>query len=109
MLGPNATNPRALDQYCKALVVTKKLIDSWDNEVDLMRRSGKHFAKAANKDLKKLVNQLMEKHALQKQPGRKLVSYRNPKPSLIARGGSRPMQPMQMHRSLSLDRQLRCL
>ena len=84
MLGPNATNHNAVDRYCKALVTTKRLIDQWDRTGAYIRQSGRHIAREAKNDLRKIVKELMEKKALRRTEGRNYIHYRSIKPSLIA-------------------------
>eukprot|EP00794_Sanderia_malayensis_P008410 gene8410-9308_t len=83
MLGPNATNNKILDRYCKALVISKALTNRWDMELHLIRKSGKHTKKETHGDLEKVVKQLIEKHALREKPGRELKSYSGQKASLV--------------------------
>ena len=83
MLGPNVSDKKILDRYCKALVVNKSLIESWDKSCQLMQRSGKHIAKSLKNDLHKIVHNLMQNHALQEKPGRTLKGYPVMKPSVI--------------------------
>lgn len=83
MLGPNVSNKKIIDRYCKALVVNKSLIESWDKSCQLIQRSGRHIAKSMKNDLCKIVHNLMHNHALQERPGRKLKGYPGMKPSVI--------------------------
>eukprot|EP00794_Sanderia_malayensis_P009643 gene9643-10630_t len=83
MLGPNVANTKILDRYCKALVVNKALIEGWDNECKLIRKSGRHIKKGDEKDVHKIVKQLKDKNALKEIPGRRLTSFSNIQSSLI--------------------------
>ena len=41
-LGQNATNHKAIDRYCRAVDFTKVLLDNFDRECCVIRRSGHH-------------------------------------------------------------------
>ena len=82
-LGPNATNTRAVDRFCKALTVNKKMLENCDYSCNALRRSGKHIKANISGDLKKIVGELIKNSALQVIPGRKYSSYAGVKPSLL--------------------------
>ncbi|XP_065067588.1 uncharacterized protein LOC135693129 [Rhopilema esculentum] len=82
-LGPNATNTRAVDRFCKALTVNKKMLENFDSSCNVLRRSGKHIKANISGDLKKIVGELIKNSALQVIPGRKYSSYAGVKPSLL--------------------------
>ena len=84
MLGPNATNHNAVDRCCKALVTTKRLINQWDRTGIYIRQSGRHIAREAKNDLRKIVKELIEKKALRRTEGRNYIYCYSIKPSLIA-------------------------
>lgn len=58
MLGPNASNRRAVDRYCKALAANKDKIESWDRSSSFIAQSGKHKVSDKNCDMKKLIKNL---------------------------------------------------
>eukprot|EP00795_Rhopilema_esculentum_P007329 gene7329-13060_t len=84
MLGPNATNQKAVDRYCKALMTRKSLIDLWDKSSSFIKQSGKHTMSCADGDLRKIVKELIECHALRKIPKRRYQYFKRVKSSLIA-------------------------
>ena len=64
LLGPNNTNRKAIDRFAKASMVNKKLIKNVDSICRNFRRSGKHSQGSHQKDLKKIVANLMtHKHS----------------------------------------------
>lgn len=69
-LGPNARNRRAVDRFANALTVTKNLLDNFDQQCAVHRRSGIHTQACITNDLRKIVNDLMKNCALQEKPGR---------------------------------------
>ncbi len=82
-LGSNVTNVKALDRRIKALTANKTLIDNFDGECGVIKRSGKHFARSVDKDLKKLVNQLISEKAMEFVPGRAYKVFTKCKKSLL--------------------------
>ena len=72
-LGPNATNRKAVDRFAKALTVTKNLLDNFDQQCAVHRRSGIHTQACINNDLRKVVNDLMKNCAMQEKPGRQYI------------------------------------
>ena len=69
-LGPNASNPKASsDRYCKALVINKKLLESFDVMTNFMKRSGEHFRRSEQSELRKIVIELVKNKALTLTPG----------------------------------------
>lgn len=81
-LGPNATQ-RSMDRICKSISVTKDLMDRFDAELNIHKCSGKHVAKSAEQDLKKIVQQLMEQKAMLYQQGRVYQYYHGIKSSFL--------------------------
>lgn len=69
-LGPNATNTKAIDRYCHAINLTKTVLDNFDHECGVIRRSGRHYEMAATSDLRKVVTELMCQNAFCWTPGR---------------------------------------
>ncbi len=82
-LGPNSTNPKVIDRYCKALAVNKELIQNFDACCKVIRRSGKHVEANVTNDLKKILHELLSQKALHVTPGRKYESFRGMQPSLL--------------------------
>ena len=71
----NATNHGGIDRYCKALPVSKAIVDNWDKTAYFIKRSGKHVKQAVKKDLMKLVNELIEQNALTETSGWKYSHF----------------------------------
>ncbi|XP_068670229.1 uncharacterized protein [Montipora foliosa] len=69
-LGPNATNHRAIDRYCHAIDFTKALLDNFDQECCVIRRSGHHYELSVVSDLCKIVTELITQRAFCWTPGR---------------------------------------
>lgn len=82
-LGPNATNTKAIDRYCKALDITKAVLDNFDRQCYVIRRSGKHYQTSVIPDLYKVLEELMTQQAFKWMPGRKYVHYHNCKSSIL--------------------------
>ena len=82
-LGPNSTNKRVIGRFCKALTVSKKLMQNFDKGCAIFQRSGKHVAASSLKDLKKVVSNLIQQRAMTELPGRKYSCYSEMQPSLI--------------------------
>ena len=74
-LGSNATNKTALDRLVKALHANKALLDNYDVFCGVIKRSGKHFAKSAEKDLHKIIAELVLQNAMEYTPGRSYKSF----------------------------------
>ncbi len=67
VLGRNSTNRNAVDRYPIALTVIETLIQTYDSEYKVFKRSGKHYENSQEKDLKKIVHNLMVQNALSLQ------------------------------------------
>eukprot|EP00794_Sanderia_malayensis_P013122 gene13122-14470_t len=74
-LGPNATNPKVIDGYCKALTANTKLLQNFDNSCGVFRRSGKHVEANDTSDVMKIVAELLKNRALVVNPGRSYKSF----------------------------------
>ena len=48
-LGSNITNKKAIDRILKAVTCNKSLLDKFDAFCSVVKRSGKHYAKSAEK------------------------------------------------------------
>eukprot|EP00794_Sanderia_malayensis_P012570 gene12570-13857_t len=82
-LGPNSTNPKVIDRFCKALSVNKKLLENFDGSCAVIKRSGEHVAANITNELKKIVVELIKNNAMQIRQGRKFEVLRDIKPSLL--------------------------
>ena len=70
MLGPNATNHKAIDRYCHAIDFTKALLDNFDEECCVIHHSGHHYELSVVSDLRKIVTELITQRAFCWTPGR---------------------------------------
>ena len=61
----------------------KDLLEKYDNENGLKKRSGKHVKKRDDRDLKKLVEKLQKEKSLQISPNRTYKYYPNMKESIL--------------------------
>ena len=83
-LGPNNTNKKAVDRYAKAITINMELLDNFDHECRVIRRSGKHSKTASLKtDLQKIITALSSEAALQYKKGRKYKYFSGVKASLL--------------------------
>lgn len=82
-LGPNATNTHAVDRYCKAVDITKPVLDNFDRQCSIIRRSGKHSHTSAISDLHKVLQELVQQRAFTWTPGRTYSHYCNCKSSIL--------------------------
>ena len=74
-LGSNITNKKAIDRILKAVTCNKSLLDKFDAFCSVVKRSGKHYAKSAEKNLKKVVGELVAQDALEFTPGSSYKSF----------------------------------
>ena len=81
-LGPNATQ-RSIDRIFKSVSVTKDLMNRFDVDLHILRRSGKHVVKPADQDLKKVVQDLVNQKDMQYTPGRAYQHYHGIKSSFL--------------------------
>lgn len=82
-MGPNASNEKAVNRFCKAIGVTKQLMDNFDLDCQLLKRSGHHVAKKAIGDLKKVVEELVKCNAFTKNPNRRYKKFINVPPTML--------------------------
>eukprot|EP00794_Sanderia_malayensis_P013325 gene13325-14699_t len=82
-MGSNVTNKNALDRLIKSLSTNKTLLDNFDESCGIMKRSGKHIGKSDDKDLKKVVENLVSQNAMGRMPGRKYRAYQDCKKTLL--------------------------
>ena len=85
-LGPNAMNHKCIDRYCKAIDVSKTILEKFDYQCDVIHRSGRHLVKSDMSDLEKIVNELLTQKAFKWTPGRCYSHYRKMKSSIIEDG-----------------------
>jgi hypothetical protein len=83
-LGPNGLNSHAIDRYCKALSVTSEMLENFDNMCMVIRRSGIHSSRFANRDLRNVVKELVQQKAFQSSHGRSYGHFSGMKDSLLA-------------------------
>ena len=73
-LGPNVT-PKAVMRISNAQRVTKQIINNLDNECLIKKKSGKHVSADYSKDLRTIVNLLMEEAVFTHTPGRRYTCF----------------------------------
>ena len=83
LLGPNNTNHRAVNRYARALTINKQLLDNFDHSCKVIGRSGKHTIASADKDLHKIIKELVKNNALQYTKNRQYKSLNCTQTSLI--------------------------
>lgn len=81
-LGPNASQ-KSIDRICKSITITKELMDKFDAELHIHKRSGRHVVKSSDEDLKKVVKDLVDHKAMRHIPGRVYHQYHGMKPSFL--------------------------
>ena len=72
-LGPHASK-KSLDRICHSLGITSTLMKSYDSNMSVFNRSGKHVKKSTENDLKKIVQELVVNNAVTCTPGRSTSS-----------------------------------
>lgn len=82
-VGPNSTNKRAIDRYCKALTFNKKILENFERTNDILKISGKHVRGPTEEDLKKLVKQLLSEDAFKFVKGREYKFFQGVKRNLL--------------------------
>lgn len=82
-LGPNANNPKSIDRYCRAVDGTKVVIENFDKEISLAKRSGIHVKTSIVHDLHKIVAELVSQKAFVWSPSRAYYYYSNFRTSLL--------------------------
>ena len=83
-MGPNASNEKAVNRFAKAIGVTKQLMDNFDLDCKVLRRAGKHVTKAATRDQKKIIDELVKFDVFTKHAHRKYKKFVNVDPSLLS-------------------------
>ena len=82
-LGPNVTNQKCIIRHCNAIGVNKEVLDNFDDECHIIRRSGKHVVKSTRVDLEKIVGELMSQRAFRWTPDRKYQYFNNINSTLL--------------------------
>jgi hypothetical protein len=82
-MGPNASNEKAVNRFCKAIPTNKQLMDNFDYTCKVLRRSGKHVKTVASNDFNKIVKELMKSDAFTQNTQRKLMKFHNCGPSVL--------------------------
>lgn len=83
-MGPNATNEKAVNRFCKAIPINKQIMDNFDNECQVLKRSGQHVVANASCDFNKVVDELIRSEAFTKKPERKYKGFSNCEASILA-------------------------
>ena len=83
ILGPNATNHKVVDRFCNTITVNKALLDNFDRNCKILKRSGKLVEANTLGDMKKVIGELVTSNAMKFTPGRKYEYFRDFKPSLL--------------------------
>ena len=83
-MGPNASNEKAVNRFAKAIGVTKQLMDNFDLDCKVLRRAGKHVTKAATRDQKKIIDELVKFDVFTKHAHREYKKFLNVDPSLLS-------------------------
>lgn len=81
-LGP-AASQRSLDRICRSLGISSDLMNNYDRNLSIHKRSSKHVKKSTNNDMRKIVNELNTNEAFTFTPGRRYRYYTGIQPSLL--------------------------
>ena len=81
-LGPNAA-VKSINRICHSLHTTTNLMDVFDADYNVFKRSGKHTKKSQDGDLHKIVQQLVTQQAFKFTPGRSYRFYTDMSPNLL--------------------------
>ena len=76
-MGPNAKNHKAIDRYCHAIDITKAMLDNFDQECCVIRRSGQHYEISVASDLHKVITELISQKAFRWIPGRSYEQFKD--------------------------------
>lgn len=82
-MGPNASDEKAVNRFCKCITVTKQLMDNFDQDCQLRKKSGHHVKTRAISDLNKVVQELTKCDALTEHSSRKYKRFANIAPSVL--------------------------
>ena len=75
-IGP-AMNEQLVTRTCRTLKISREVIENLLRGCQVMKRSGVHFDACNDRDLIKIVNNLVDQNALSKEKGRKYKTFRN--------------------------------
>ena len=75
-IGP-AMNEQSVTRTCRTLKISREVIENLLRECQVMKRSGIHFDACNDRDLLKIVNNLVDQNALSEEKGRKYKTFRN--------------------------------
>ena len=81
-LGPNASQ-KSLDRICHSLGAVLEMMRSFDTNLSVFKRSGRHVQKSTTNDLRKLVQELLNHRAFTYTPGRCYRFYSDISPSIL--------------------------
>ena len=81
-IGPGASK-KSLDRVCHSLGITSSLMKTYDNNMSVFNRAGRHVKKSTVGDLEKIVNELVINKAFTCTPGRRYSCFSHVKPSLL--------------------------
>ena len=84
-MGPNTSNPNAVNRFCKSITVTKRLMDNFDSECHFLKQSGKHVQKKYSSDNVSIVNELVVNNAFRSTKGRSYKCFSGCSASLLDR------------------------
>ena len=82
-MGPNTSSEKAVNSFCKSIAVTKQLMDNFDQDCQLFKRSGHHVRKRAVDDLVKVVEQLIKCEAFKEHSNRTYKKFSGVAPLLL--------------------------
>lgn len=82
-LGPNATNKKCITRHCNAIGVNKDVLDNFDEECRIIRRSGRHVVRSSKADLERIVEELLSQRAFLWTPGRSYSHFEDIPSSLL--------------------------
>lgn len=82
-LGPGASQ-KSMDRICHSLGFTTALMNNFDANLNVFKRSGRHVKKSIESDLKKVVKDLMQNKALEFTPNRVYRYYARMKSSILS-------------------------
>ncbi|XP_028404057.1 uncharacterized protein LOC114526731 isoform X1 [Dendronephthya gigantea] len=75
---------KSLDRICHSLGVTSSLMKTFDTNLSVFKRAGRHVKTSTQGDLKKIVNELVVNNAFTCTPGRRYSVFKHVKPSLLS-------------------------
>eukprot|EP00794_Sanderia_malayensis_P002675 gene2675-3094_t len=82
-LGPNCSR-KSMNRICHAMHVSKALMEKFDHNTDVFKRSGVHKISSQEKDLRAIVKELNNQKAMSVFPGRSYTFFKDMKSSLLS-------------------------